>query len=263
MAASQTLQKDGQTLDVLESSACRIMVNRTGAELISLARREFRRLAGLSLSGRRDGRAGFRLGKPCHCDGLLSASPLEGTVSLSWCADSRWQSWIPLRHFVFDPPEVTERALLYRVPVSRVPPRRLSAQGFSGVELSIVGGWPTRGIFFTNEEPELDAHVSFGLHPGFAVSSVKTCRCSFPRALMCGIMHRGIFSTGARRQSLSAAARCPLIRRSCRIPTCLVWSGSERVFVLEDAASRPSHRLRLFRGPVSYALGRQGDLHLC
>jgi len=42
-----------------------------------------------------------------------------------------------------------------------------------------------------NEEPELDAHVSFGLHPGFAATSVESFHLQMPRGL-----YRRHFSPG-------------------------------------------------------------------
>ncbi|PYL66902.1 MAG: hypothetical protein DMF20_05095, partial [Verrucomicrobia bacterium] len=41
------------------------------------------------------------------------------------------------------------------------------------------------GVFFEfrNEESELDAHVSFGLHPGFAATSFETFHLQMPRGL--------------------------------------------------------------------------------
>jgi galactose mutarotase-like enzyme len=44
---------------------------------------------------------------------------------------------------------------------------------------------------FRNEEPELTAHVAFGLHPGFAATSFETFRLQMPRGL-----YRRHFSPG-------------------------------------------------------------------
>jgi galactose mutarotase-like enzyme len=44
---------------------------------------------------------------------------------------------------------------------------------------------------FRNHEPELDAHVSFGLHPGFAATSFETFHLQMPRGL-----YRRHFSPG-------------------------------------------------------------------
>ncbi|HZR04984.1 MAG TPA: hypothetical protein VFA61_04060 [Candidatus Udaeobacter sp.] len=44
---------------------------------------------------------------------------------------------------------------------------------------------------FRNEEPELDAHVSFGLHPGFAATSFEAFHLQMPRGL-----YRRHFSSG-------------------------------------------------------------------
>ena len=44
---------------------------------------------------------------------------------------------------------------------------------------------------FRNHEPELTAHVSFGLHPGFAATSFETFHLQMPRGL-----YRRHFSPG-------------------------------------------------------------------
>jgi galactose mutarotase-like enzyme len=44
---------------------------------------------------------------------------------------------------------------------------------------------------FQNDEPELEAHVSFGLHPGFAATSFETFRLQMPRGF-----YRRYFSPG-------------------------------------------------------------------
>lgn len=78
-----------------------------------------------------------------------------------------------LRHFQFAAPEVEEDGICYRVPADQVPPEayplrvslelRYRLRVETGVEVEFL---------FRNEEPELEAHVSFGLHPGFAVTSL-------------------------------------------------------------------------------------------
>ena len=122
MAASQTLQKNGMTLDILETSDFRIMVNRTGAEMISLARRD----AAGNWRGflYRDGETG------APDSGWANHATVMGYfLHRLWKEQSIYRGSLIrggnhgfLRHFVFDPPQVTDRALVYRVPVSRVPP---------------------------------------------------------------------------------------------------------------------------------------------
>ena len=168
-----------------------------------------------------------------------------------------------LRHFVFDPPEVTDRALVYRVPASRIPPDAYPLKVSLELSYALSEDGLRVEFFFTNEEPELDAHVSFGLHPGFAVSSVRDCKVLFPEGLMCAILRREISSTAARRSSPSPEEKCPLTKRSFPIPTWLVCGQfPAATFVLEDSNLRPSHFVRFFRSSLSHALDRQRELYL-
>ena len=47
---------------------------------------------------------------------------------------------------------------------------------------------------FRNHEPELTAHVSFGLHPGFGATSYESFRLQIPRGVIGGTLRRAIFS---------------------------------------------------------------------
>ena len=222
MASSQILQKNGVTMDILETSNFRIMVNRTGAELISLARRD-------STGNWR----GF-----LYRDGETSA-PASGWANHAtvmgyflhrlWKEQSVYRGSVIrggnhgfLRHFVFDPPEVTERALVYRVPVSRIPPDAYPLKVSLELSYALSEDGLRVEFLFANEEPELDAHVSFGLHPGFAVSSVSDCKVLFPEGTYLRYRAPGNFLDGREEHIPFGGGRCPSTRRSSPIRTCLV-----------------------------------------
>ena len=180
MATPQTLQKDGMTLDILETPEFRIMVSRAGAELVSLAKRD----AAGNWNGflYRDGETG------APASGWANHATVMGYfLHRLWKEQSIYRGSMIrggnhgfLRHFLFDPPESRDQSLVYRVPVKRIPQDAYPLK----VSLELRYALSEEGLrvefFFTNEEPELDAHVSFGLHPGFAVSSVRDCRVLFP-----------------------------------------------------------------------------------
>ena len=77
-------------------------------------------------------------------------------------------------------PESRDQSLVYRVPVKRIPQDAYPLKVSLELRYALSEEGLRAEFFFTNEEPELDAHVSFGLHPGFAVSSVRDCRVLFP-----------------------------------------------------------------------------------
>lgn len=85
-----------------------------------------------------------------------------------------------LRHFEFDEPERTRTSLTYRVPAGRVPPDAYPLPVSLDLSYSLDGDWLAVGFAFENHDTAEDAHVSFGLHPGFAVGSPLTCRVTFP-----------------------------------------------------------------------------------
>jgi galactose mutarotase-like enzyme len=235
MVASQTLQKDDVTLDVLESSAFRIMVNRTGAEMISLAKRD---------------PAGNWRGF-LYRDGETS-TPASGWANHAtvmgyflhrlWKEQSKYRGSLIrggnhgfLRHFVFDPPEVAGQALVYRVPASRVPPDAYPLRVSLELSYELSENGLQVGFLFTNEEPELDAHVSFGLHPGFAVSSLSNCKMLLPPGIYVRYYAPGNFLDGQQEEIRFEGGEMPFDKGKLGDSYLVGLAGvSNRIFVLED-----------------------------
>ena len=97
---------------------------------------------------------------------------------------------------------------------------------------------------FTNEESELDAHVSFGLHPGFAVSSPQTCRLNFPAGSYRRYWAPGNFLDGQTEEFSIPGGEMPMTRESLPDSWLLGLDGlSRRVITLED--SEIGHRVVL------------------
>ena len=90
-------------------------------------------------------------------------------------------------------------------------------------------------FFFTNEEPELDAHVSFGLHPGFAVSSLDDCKVLLPEGTYVRYYAPGNFLDGRTEEIQFAGGEMPFAK--AKLPDSYLL-GLERVparmIVLED-----------------------------
>ncbi len=171
----QFIFQAGRDLDILEDPerGLRIMVSRMGAELISIARRHSN---------------GSWMGFLWR-DGMVAA-PAAGWGSHAtvmgyylhrlWNQESQYGHEVVrggnhgfLRNFLFEPPRVDleSGSLTYEVPGERVPrdqyPRRVAMQ----LEYRLKQGMLQVTFRFKNEESHRKAHVSFGLHPGFAVSN--------------------------------------------------------------------------------------------
>jgi galactose mutarotase-like enzyme len=62
---------------------------------------------------------------------------------------------------------------------------------------------------FRNDEPELDAHVSFGLHPGFGATSFESFRLQMPRGLYRRHFSPGNYLSGQTRDIEFAGGEMP------------------------------------------------------
>lgn len=236
MASSRILQTNGTTMDILETSSFRIMVNRTGAELISLAKRDpTGNWRGFLY---RDGETG------APASGWANHATVMGYfLHRLWKEQSVYRGSVIrggnhgfLRHFVFDPPEVTERALVYRVPASRVPSDAYPLKVSLELSYALSGDGLRVEFLFTNEEPELDAHVSFGLHPGFAVSSVSECKVLFPEGTYVRYHAPGNFLDGREDRIPFGGGEMPFNKAKLADSYLLgLQEVSRRAFVLEDA----------------------------
>jgi galactose mutarotase-like enzyme len=236
--AYETCEKGGVTLDILENDGLRIALNRTGAELISLARRD---AAGVW--------QGF-----LYRDGE-TAAPASGWGNHAtvmgyflhrlWKEQSVYRGTVIhggnhgfLRHFVFDAPEVRGSALVYRVPADRVPSKAYPLKVALELSYTLTAGGVRVEFAFTNEEPERDAHVSFGLHPGFAVTSPLTARLAMPAGRYVRHFAPGNFLNGKTEEIDFAGGDMPFSREKLPDSYLLGLEGvPEKIFTLEDFES--------------------------
>jgi len=239
VAAYQTLQQSGISLDTLtdEVAGLRIVVNRTGAEVVSLARRDA---------------AGEWRGF-LYRDGETSP-PAEGWANHAtvmgyflhrlWKEQSVYRGTVIhggnhgfLRHFEFDPPEVRGNALVYKVPANRVPPDAYPLKVSLELSYALSDDGLRVEFLFQNEEPELEAHVSFGIHPGFAVTSPESCRVLFPPGNYLRYWAPGNFLDGKVEVISVAGGEMPFAREKLPDSYLLGLEGvPPRIFTLEDAA---------------------------
>ncbi len=163
--------------DRLESSpeGLRIEISRTGAEMVSL-----QKLCGDGTWRRylyRDGNT-----SPPESGWANHATVMGYFLHRLWEEKSLYRGRLLsggthgfVRHFLFDPPKFDpeKQSLTFSVPSDKIPPGayplkvRLDLtyrlEKNAGLEVEFA---------FTNEDP-LEAHVSFGMHPGFAVDDLQ------------------------------------------------------------------------------------------
>ncbi|MBA2433989.1 MAG: hypothetical protein H0V54_02680 [Chthoniobacterales bacterium] len=181
-------KRDGHLLDVLtdEEGGLRIIVSRLGAELVSLARRAA------------DGRwIGF-----LHRDNDLSQPAsgwanhatvmgyflhrLKDEKSLYRGQVIRGGTHGFLRHKMFSDVRVDLGAtgcasLTYRISPNEIAPHEYPLQVSLALTYALRGDDLEVRFHFKNHEPELTAHLEFGLHPGFAATSFESFHLEMPR----------------------------------------------------------------------------------
>src|SRR6266511_2768104 len=196
---------EGKLLDVLtdEENGLRIIVSRLGAELVSLP----------------------RINKEGECAGFLYRDNNLSTPSEGWANHAtvmgyylhrlkdgrsfyrgreikggnhvflRSKTW----HLAGPSLEGSGASLQYRITANDFSadeyPLKVSVNLTYRIEANGVGV-----LFeFRNEEPEVDAHVSFGLHPGFAATSFESFYLQMLRGLFCRHFSPGNYLSGQTR----------------------------------------------------------------
>lgn len=223
---------------MLENDGLRIAVNRTGAELTSLARQDARgEWRGFLY---RDGET------EAPAAGWGNHATVMGYfLHRLWKEQSVYRGAVIrggnhgfLRHFVFDAPEVRGAALVYRAPADRVPPEAYPLKVALELSYTLSAGGVRVEFAFTNEEPELDAHVSFGLHPGFAVTSPPTARLALPAGKYVRHFAPGNFLNGETEEIDFAGGDMPFPAEKLPDSYLLGLEGvPEKIFTLEDFES--------------------------
>ena len=189
-------KRDGRDLDVLtdEENGLRIIVSRLGAELVSLARiNEGGIWTGFlyrddDLSAPSQGWAnhatvmGYYLHRLRNGRSLYRGRELKGG-NHGFLRSKTWR--------LIEPSVDNNASLKYQIT-----PEDFSASEYPlkvGVDLTykIDNNKVTALFEFQNREPELAAHVAFGLHPGFAATSFESFRLQMPRGC-----YRRYFSPG-------------------------------------------------------------------
>ena len=213
---TQTFSSEHGVFDVLENAEAgwRMQISRKGAELISLQKRD----AAGEWHGllHRDG-----LAQPPEQGWGNHATVMGYFIHRLWQEQSTYQGHTVrggnhgfLRHFEFTAPKIdlATGSLRYQVPVEAIPPEAYPYRVAFSLEysLSLLG----LKVAFTFENREnFPVHLSFGLHPGFAVASRDSFELDFPAGQYLRLMAPGNFLSGDVLDYLHAGGAFPLERK--------------------------------------------------
>jgi galactose mutarotase-like enzyme len=208
-------EREGKHLDVLtdEENGLRIIVSRLGAELISLARvNEEEEWTGFlyrddDLSAPPQGWAnhatvmGYYLHRLKDGRSLYRGREIKGGNH----GFLRSKTW----HFAGTSFQGSGVSLQYRITQNDFSadeyPLKVSVNLTYRIDANKVGT-----LFeFRNNEPELDAHVTFGLHPGFAATSFEAFHLQMPRGVYRRHFSPGNFLSGETRDIEFAGGEMP------------------------------------------------------
>ncbi|MEP7077993.1 MAG: hypothetical protein ABI795_03105 [Chthoniobacterales bacterium] len=176
--------REKQTFDVLtnEENGLRVVVSRLGAELISLARRApdgkwigfLHRDNNLAAAAQGWANHATVMGYFLHRLKDERSSYRGHEIRGRTHSFLRTKTW----HFVTQPRE--SGRLTYRIEPDDYGPVEYPLKVSLDLTYQLVGETVRTTFRFTNLEPEMTAHVGFGLHPGFAASSFDSFRFQMP-----------------------------------------------------------------------------------
>lgn len=169
-----------------------------------------------------------------------------------------------LRHFQFAAPTLESDALCYRVNAAAIPPEayplrvalelRYRPLTPSGLEVEFL---------FLNQEPELTAHLSFGLHPGFAIPQLTPDALLLPPGTYQRHLAPGNFLNG-QIESISHPGG-PMPFPVSELPGSFILGLADvpdRIFTLRSAASGWLLKLDFSECPF-VTLWSEGSDYLC
>lgn len=264
-----TTTRAGHTLDILTDEDCglRIEVSRLGAEIVSLARRDS--------AGRW---RGF-----LYRDGDLSPNPgdwnnhatvmgyfihrLKGGRTLYRGRELRGGTHSFLRHKIFDAPifDPAAGSLTHRIGPAQIEPGEYPLRVSLALTYALQHGQLRATFHFENAEPELEAHVSFGLHPGLAAASLDAAALLMPAGEYVRHLAPDNFLSGETLPFHHAGGPMPFAKTG--LPGSFLLEPKnvpEPVWIFQDDASHPARRVELdFREAPFVTLWSDGGPFLC
>jgi galactose mutarotase-like enzyme len=209
-------------LDILtdEANGVRIAVSRLGAELVSLARRNssgewigfLYRDNDLTQPQKGWGNHATVMGYYLHRLKNGHSSYRGREIRGGTHGFLRSTNWHPVAD------AASEGALAYQVAPDDYKPSDYPLKVGLELRYQLKDGSLTVRFQFTNYEPELEAHVGFGLHPGLGATSFESFQFLMPVG-----KYRRIFSRVKYRILILAVAKCPLLESNSPGPTSSNW----------------------------------------
>jgi galactose mutarotase-like enzyme len=173
-------------LDVLtdEERGLRIIVSRLGAELVSLARRDAQgNWIGFLYRDNDISKPASGWGNHATVMGYF-LHRLKDERSLYRGREIRGGTHSFLRHKIFSDVSADlgseQAALTYRISPKEIEPIEYPLQVSLALSYTLHGNELEARFHFQNKEPELTAHLEFGLHPGFAATSFDSFQLEMP-----------------------------------------------------------------------------------
>ena len=173
-------------LDVLtdEERGLRIIVSRLGAELVSLARRDGQgNWIGFLYRDNDISKPASGWGNHATVMGYF-LHRLKDERSLYRGKEIRGGTHSFLRHKLFSDVSADlggeQAALTYRISPNEIEPIEYPLRVSLALSYALRGDELEVRFHFQNDEPELTAHLEFGLHPGFAATSFDSFQLEMP-----------------------------------------------------------------------------------
>ncbi len=229
------------TLDVLtdDHSGLRIMISRLGAEPVSLARRDangewhgfFHRDGDLSKAAHGWNNHATVMGYYVH--------RIKNQRTTYRGREIRGGTHSFLRHKTFDEPELSVHngsSLTYRMAPEQIESHEYPFRTALALRYSILNDAVRVAFEFENLEPEITTHVSFGLHPGFAVKSLDECEIILPPGIYVRHLAPGNFLSGETERIEHAGGPMPFDKS--QLPDSFLLELAEvpeREFLVRDA----------------------------
>ena len=262
----QTLDSAAGPLDQItdEEAGLRLVVCRTGAEPVSLARRD----AQGNWHGFlwRDG----QVEKPAEGWGN-HATVMGYFVHRLWKQESVYEGHVIkggnhgfIRSFAFDAPEVdlVAGSITYAVAPERIPAEAYPYRVSMKLSYAVAAGSLRMTFDFQNQEDH-EVALGFGWHPGFAVSSLENARLTLPAGTYLREMAPGDFLDGTVQEVRFAGGEMPFAKKDLPGSYLLDLAGvPDRRFVLEDREL--GHRVECDYAEAPFlTLWSNGDPFLC
>lgn len=239
----QTETETTGTIDTLEDSesGLRIRIHRTGAEMVSLARRSDTASDWVGFLHRDNETSPPSSGWANHATVMgYFVHRLVDERSEYRDATITGGNHGFLRHFEFEAPEfdAARCSLTYRVAADAIPPNAYPLRVPMALTYRLTDSAVEVEFTFTNEERELEAHLSFGVHPGFAVSSISEADVILPRGTYIRHWAPGNFLDGRQDAIAFEGGPMPFAKEDLPGSYLLGISGvPERHFTLRDVTA--------------------------